>query len=73
MEQSKIEELARSGGLCVSCGGLHVAFIEHALLGSLVNDLPFCECEDCQICERVRNALDALEVEDTEEEEWQTP
>lgn len=68
MEDSRIKELARAGGLCCECGGLHVERIEHAILGTIA-DLPLCECPDCLVCARVRNAIEALE----EEEEWKTP
>lgn len=77
MEDSKIEKLARAGGLCSRCGGLHTAEIEHAILGELVG-LPLCECEDCRICERLRRAIEALEREEDDTsggqgELWQTP
>lgn len=68
MEDSKIEELARAGGLCQLCGGVHQPLIEHSLLATLIG-LPLCECEDCRICERVRRAIEALEEEGGEK--WQ--
>ena len=68
MEDRRITELAKAGGICRECGGLHTPEIECAILGELV-DLPLCTCPDCLVCARVRNALEALE--EGEEEEWQ--
>ncbi len=75
MDDAKLEALARVGGICRDCGGVHVPVIDVALLAEAVG-LASCDCEDCHHCERVREAIQALESEDdTEEgrEEWQTP
>ncbi len=61
MDDAKLEALARAGGICCDCGGVHVSIIDIALLAEAVG-LETCDCEDCHHCERVRNAVEALEV-----------
>lgn len=67
MEESEIKKLARAGGICPQCGGVEVSIIDIAILSQAAG-LEICDCEDCPHCARVRNAIEALEVEDTEEE-----
>ena len=68
MEDRRITELAKAGGICCECGGLHTAVIEHAILGHHCR-LPLCTCPDCLVCKKVREAIEVLE--EGEEEEWQ--
>lgn len=71
MDEGKLRTLAKSGGICQSCGGVCQPKIEHAILATNAG-LPLCTCPDCKTCESVRNALAALE--EGAEEAWkQTP
>lgn len=57
-----IAELAESGGLCPSCGGIHISRIEVAIIA--VNAaresgvaMPNCRCDDCATCRPFREAV----------------
>ena len=67
MEDRRITELAKAGGICQLCGGICQPAIEHSILATNAG-LPLCTCPDCRICQRVRQAIEALE--DTEEAAW---
>ena len=60
MDEGKLRTLAAAGGICKSCGGVCQPRIEHSILATNAG-LPLCTCPDCRICQRVRQAIAALE------------
>lgn len=58
-----MKELAESGSLCETCGGLHVTNMDTALLSLSIGErngakLPWCSCEECPSCSRFRHAVE---------------
>jgi hypothetical protein len=62
-----VRDLAEAGGICETCGGLHVPDIDTALL-SARTDFEWCDCEGCAPCAAFRETLLKLrdEPEDLE-------
>ena len=66
-DQRDIEELARSGGLCVECGGLHVGSIDLAVKVLSSHEtgaprIPWCSCGSrCPACAPLSDTVERLQ------------
>jgi len=54
--QQMVRDLAEAGGICETCGGLHVPDIDTALL-AIRTDFAWCDCAECQPCMAFREIL----------------
>jgi hypothetical protein len=60
-----LNELADSGGLCESCGGVHIPDIDTAILALTAQreanvDVPHCTCSKCRTCVGFRLAVESI-------------
>jgi hypothetical protein len=71
-EERWLRELAETGAICETCGGIHLISIEVAIL-AIDADLPGCECVECRPCEKLRNALGPLAEADAKGSSGEAP
>ena len=73
-----LEELAASGALCETCGGLHVPDIATAIMAIRGREetrirLPWCSC-DCRTCNEFRKSIRRFRAEaDDPRRVWSAP
>src|SRR5438045_9201073 len=65
LDRDSGRELAESGALCSTCGGLCIATIEIGIIALSTRNqtgvgIPFCECDDCATCQPLNETIARL-------------